>query len=115
MSKAGADMLFPEALVTLDQYAAFRQVVKIPILANLTEFGVAPLFTLDQLRSVGVDIALYPLTISRVMNLAAEKALKEVRVQGTQQNLLENMLTRQELYEYLDYFKHEESQNGRSS
>ncbi len=105
---AGADMLFAEAVATLDDYARFRQALKIPILANLTEFGQTPTFTLDQLRTVGVDIALYPLSVARIMNRAAEKILKEIRTKGTQRDLVDEMLTRHQLYEYLDYYKHEE-------
>lgn len=105
---AGADMLFLEALHTLDQYKAIKQAVQIPILANITEFGLTPLFTLEELRSVGVDMVLYPLTIMRTMNLAAEKALQELRTKGTQKNFLDRMQTREELYNYLDYHTYED-------
>ncbi len=108
MEKAGADMLFPEALVTLDQYAAFREAVTIPILANITEFGKTPLFTIEELRSVGVDIVLYPLSVNRAMNHAAEATLREIRDKGTQQGMLGAMQTRQRLYDVLDYHQQEQ-------
>jgi methylisocitrate lyase len=105
---AGADMLFPEALQSLEQYSAFKKAVRVPILANLTEFGRTPLFTLKQLADAGVDIALYPLSVNRAMNFAAHKALKEIREKGTQSKLLDQMQTRDELYEFLNYLSYEE-------
>lgn len=105
---AGADMLFPEALTSLQQYRDMREAVKIPILANITEFGKTPLFTLEELRSANVDMVLYPLSASRVMNRAAEAALREIRAEGTQKNLIDAMQTREELYHYLNYMHQEE-------
>ena len=103
---AGADMLFPEALEDLESYMRFKE-MGVPILANLTEFGKTPCLTLEDLRSAQIDMALYPLTISRVMNRAALDAMKELRIEGTQKDLLKKMMTRDELYEFLDYEKQE--------
>ena len=104
--EAGADMLFPEALEDLESYTRFKE-IGVPILANLTEFGKTPCFNLDDLRSAQIDMALYPLTVSRVMNRAAYDAMKELRNEGTQKDLLKKMMTRDELYEFLDYEKQE--------
>jgi methylisocitrate lyase len=101
--EAGADAFFPEALHALDQYKAIKSAVKIPILANMTEFGKTPLFTLEELSQAHVDIALYPLTVNRGMNFAAQHILQELRQKGTQKHLVEKMQTRQELYKFLDY------------
>lgn len=100
---AGADMLFLEALKTLDQYKAVKDAVGIPVLANLTEFGLTPLFTVSELAEAGVDMALYPLSPMRAMNLAALQVLQEIRDKGTQKHLLDQMQTREELYHYLNY------------
>lgn len=107
LEAAGADMLFPEALKSLEEYAAFRKAVHIPILANITEFGRTPMFTAAQLKSVGVDLVLHPLSAFRAMNKAAQKVLREIRQNGTQQNVIGDMQTREELYEILDYLKYE--------
>jgi len=104
--KAGADMLFPEAIENPGDYAKFKE-IGVPILANLTEFGKTPTLGLEELRTIGVAMALYPLTISRVMNRAAYDAMKELRNEGTQKDLLKKMMTRDELYEFLDYEKQE--------
>jgi methylisocitrate lyase len=110
-AEAGADMLFPEALESLDQYRAFRKALtipfRIPILANMTEFGVTPLFTTEELAGAGVDIALYPLSANRAMNRAAEEMLAALRREGTQKGMLDRMQTRKELYEVLDYLEFE--------
>lgn len=100
---AGADMVFPEALQTLEQYEKCRRTVGIPILANQTEFGVTPLFELEELRKARVDIVLYPLSANRAMNLAALKIYSEIMERGTQQQVVDQMQTREELYHYLDY------------
>jgi methylisocitrate lyase len=105
---AGADMLFPEAFTSLEQFKAFKDAVKIPIVANITEFGKTPLFTREELANADVDIALYPLTVNRAMNKAACNILEQLRKTGTQKNLLDQMQTREELYHYLDYFKYEQ-------
>ncbi len=106
--EAGADAIFPEALQTLDQYKAFTEGFSIPpVLANLTEFGETPSFTLEEMRSVGVAIALYPLTVFRVMNQAAERAYQTLRKEGDQKSLISAMQTREALYDVLDYHKYE--------
>jgi methylisocitrate lyase len=104
---AGADMLFPEAITELSMYRKFAEAVKVPILANITEFGATPLFTLDELRSAGVAIALYPLSAFRAMNKAALRVYQTLRSHGTQKSLLPEMQTRDELYDYLDYHRYE--------
>ena len=104
---AGADMIFPEAVSDLKTYAKFVQAAKVPVLANITEFGKTPMFTLDELRSVKVAIALYPLTAFRAMNKAALKAYETVRRKGSQKEALGDMQTRDELYEFLDYHSYE--------
>jgi methylisocitrate lyase len=105
--EAGADMLFPEALTDLGQYRAFRARVEIPILANMTEFGKTPLFSREELGTAGVDLILYPLTVNRAMNRAAENALAALRADGHQRALVDKMQTREELYEVLGYHDYE--------
>ena len=105
---AGADMIFPEAITELAMYRKFVDATKIPVLANITEFGKTPLFTLDELRSVGVALALYPLSAFRAMNKAALNVYQTLRREGTQKNVVATMQTRDELYEYLDYHAYEE-------
>lgn len=106
--EAGADMHFLEAITTLEQYALFAKTLKKPILANITEFGKTPLFTKDDLASAGVDMVLYPLSAWRAMNLAGIKVMNEIRTKGTQKSLIDQMQTREELYGFLDYHRHEE-------
>ena len=106
--QAGADMLFPEALTALDHYRALKNSVDLPLLANLTEFGKTPLFSLEELRSVGIEMALYPLSASRAMNQAALETYQTIRNEGTQKNVLGKMQTREKLYEILEYVKYEE-------
>jgi len=106
--EAGADMIFAEAVTELSDYQVFSQALKVPILANITEFGKTPLFTLEELRKVGVDIALYPLSAFRAMSKAALNAYQTIRAQGTQQTILELMQPRTELYELLNYHQYEE-------
>jgi len=105
--ETGADMIFPEAITDLPMYRKFAEAVKIPILANITEFGKSPLFTVDELRSAGVALVLYPLTAFRAMNKAALKAYETVRKQGTQKSLIGEMQTREELYDVIDYHSYE--------
>jgi methylisocitrate lyase len=100
---AGADMIFPEAVTELPVYGRFVDAVKVPVLANITEFGATPLFTVDELRGVGVAIALYPLSAFRAMNRAALGVYRAVRRDGTQQRVVDSMQTRQELYDFLGY------------
>jgi methylisocitrate lyase len=99
---AGADMIFPEAVATLEQYRAFAA-LGVPVLANLTEFGATPLFTLEELRGVGVGLALYPLSAFRAMSAAALKTYEAIRRDGTQQAVVGEMQTREELYRHLGY------------
>jgi methylisocitrate lyase len=105
--EAGADMVFPEAITDLPMYKKFAAAVKVPILANITEFGKTPLFTVDELRSADVAIVLYPLTAFRAMNKAALKAYETVRESGTQKSLLPEMQTREELYDIIGYHDYE--------
>jgi len=105
--EAGADMIFPEALTELAMYRKFAAAVKVPILANITEFGRTPLFSVAELRSANVAIALYPLTAFRAMNKAALRAFETVRREGSQKALLPEMQTREELYEFLNYHSYE--------
>lgn len=101
--QAGAGMIFPEAMPKLSLYQTIKQSIRLPVLANLTEFGKTPLFTLEEVKEAGIDIALYPLSANRAMNLAALKVFQEIRQKGTQKNLLEIMQTRDELYHFLKY------------
>ena len=105
--EAGADMIFPEAIPSIEMYRRFADAVKVPILANITEFGKSPLFTVDELRSAGVGLVLYPLTAFRMMNRAALKAYETVRRQGTQKSLIPEMQTREELYDTINYHSYE--------
>ena len=104
---AGADMIFAEALDGLDQYRQFAKAVRIPILANITEFGKTPLYTVEELRSAGVALALYPLSAFRAMSAAALKVYRAIRSQGTQKEVISQMQTRAELYEFLNYEAYE--------
>ena len=104
---AGADMIFAEAVADLDTYKTFRKAAGKPILANITEFGKTPLFSVAELRGADVDIVLYPLSAFRAMNKAAELVYKTIRSEGTQKNIVEHMQTREELYEVINYYKYE--------
>ncbi len=104
---AGADAVFPEAIPELSMYRKFADAVKVPVLANITEFGATPLFTLDELRSAQVAIALYPLSAFRAMNAAALKVYNAIRKEGSQKSVVELMQTRADLYETLDYLAYE--------
>jgi methylisocitrate lyase len=105
--RAGADMVFPEALSDLGMYRQFAQAANVPILANMTEFGRTPPFTTDQLRGAGVGLALYPLSAFRAMNKAAMNVYQTIRRDGTPVNALEAMQTRAELYETIRYHEYE--------
>ncbi|SRR6266545_6545711 len=105
--EAGADMVFPEAVPSIEMYRKFAAAAKVPVLANITEFGKTPLFTLEELRSADVAIVLYPLTAFRAMNKAALKAYETVRRQGSQKALIAEMQTREELYDFLNYHSYE--------
>jgi methylisocitrate lyase len=105
--EAGADMIFPEAITDLPMYRKFAAAVKVPILANITEFGKSPLFTVDELRSANVAMILYPLSAFRAMNKAALRVYEELRKKGTQKGVLGEMQTREELYEIINYHSYE--------
>ncbi len=105
--EAGADMIFAEAAVSLEQYAAFTSAVGVPVLANMTEFGRTPLFSLSELGGCGVRLALYPLSAFRAMNAAAARVYETIRRDGTQKQAIADMQTREELYRYLDYYSYE--------
>ncbi len=106
--EAGADMIFPEAMTELDQYREFVAAVRVPVLANITEFGSTPLFTVEELASAGVSIALYPLSAFRAANAAALNVYKTLRREGTQQGVIDTMQSRAELYDYLGYHDFEQ-------
>jgi methylisocitrate lyase len=106
--EAGADMIFPEAINELPQYRQFVDAVKVPVLANITEFGATPLFTTDELASVDVSIALYPLSAFRAANAAALQVYQTLRAEGTQQNVVDIMQSRMDLYDYLGYHEFEQ-------
>lgn len=107
--EAGADMVFPEAITELSMYRTFADRVKAPILANITEFGATPLYTTDELGSVGVSLVLYPLSAFRAMNKAAENVYTALRRDGTQKNVVDTMQTRMELYDAIGYHAFEQS------
>ena len=105
--EAGADALFPEAFIKLEQYVELKKHITIPVLANITEFGQTPLFGCDELADSGVDMVLYPLTAFRAMSKAAEMVYREIKHRNSQESLLKNMQTRDELYDVLDYHSFE--------
>jgi methylisocitrate lyase len=105
---AGADMIFPEAVKDLATYKKFSQAVKVPVLANITEFGSTPLFTVEELRSADVSLVLYPLSAFRAMSKAALSVYGAIRTEGTQKNVIDSMQTRAELYEHLGYHAFEQ-------
>ena len=105
--EAGADMIFPEAMVELQQYEQFVKAVGVPVLANITEFGATPLFTVDELASAGVSLALYPLSAFRAASLASLKVYETILRDGTQKESINDMQTRMELYDFLDYHSYE--------
>jgi methylisocitrate lyase len=105
--EAGADMIFPEAMTELAMYLQFAEAVQVPVLANITEFGATPLYSVEELRGAGVGLVLYPLSAFRAMNKAALAVYEAVRRDGTQKNVLELMQTRAELYDLLGYHDYE--------
>jgi methylisocitrate lyase len=105
---AGADMIFAEALDSLEDYRAFTQAMPVPVLANITEFGKTPLFTVEELREVGVRLVLYPLSAFRAMSAAAVHVYETIRNKGTQRDVVDQMQTRAQLYDVLDYYSFEE-------
>ena len=110
--EAGADGIFAEAANDLATFKRFVDAVKVPVLANITEFGKTPLFTVEELRSAGVEIVLYPLSAFRAMNRAAEKVYATIRREGTQKNVIDTMQTREELYERIGYHEYEDKLDG---
>lgn len=106
---AGADLIFPEAIRTLNDYKKFSAAVSKPILANITEFGLTPLFTRDELGANGVSMILYPLSAFRAMNKAAENVYETIRKEGTQAKVIDTMQTREELYERINYYEYEKA------
>lgn len=106
--EAGADMIFAEALTTLDEYRQFTSTIKAPVLANLTEFGKTPLFTTAEMADAGVQLTLYPLSAFRAMSRAAEDVYRSLRENGTQKTVVEKMQTRDELYDVLGYHEYED-------
>ncbi len=106
--EAGADMIFAEALTTLDEYQQFTAAIDVPVLANLTEFGKTPMFTTEELANVGVSLALYPLSAYRAMAKAAASVYETLRRDGTQKALIDSMQTRDELYDVLGYHEYED-------
>ncbi len=106
--EAGADMIFPEAINTLEQYEEFVKAVDVPVLANITEFGATPLFSSEELASVGVKLQLYPLSAFRAMSKAALNVYEHIKEDGHQKNVVDNMQTRMELYDYLGYHEYEQ-------
>ncbi|MCS6796384.1 MAG: methylisocitrate lyase [Raineya sp.] len=105
--EAGADFIFAEAVTELEHYRKFAEATQLPILANITEFGVTPLFTIEELKSANVSLALYPLSAFRAANKAAQNVYEHIRREGTQKNVLQTMQTRQELYETIGYYEYE--------
>jgi len=105
--EAGAEAIFPEAMTEISMYKKFADAVKVPVLANITEFGATPLFSLEELRSAKVAIALYPLSAFRAMNAAALKIYNAIRKEGTQKGVVDLMQTRDDLYDFLDYHAYE--------
>ena len=118
--EAGADMIFAEALTTLDEYRQFAAAITVPVLANLTEFGKTPMFTTSELANVGIRLALYPLSAYRAMSKAAENVYATLRKEGSQQSIIDDMQTREELYDVLGYHEYEDkldrlfAENGRT-
>jgi methylisocitrate lyase len=106
---AGADLIFPEAIRTLEDYKKFSAAVSKSILANITEFGLTPLFTRDELGANGVSMILYPLSAFRAMNKAAENVYETIRKEGTQAKVIDTMQTREELYERINYYEYEKA------
>ena len=106
--EAGADAIFAEAMTDIELYKKIIEVAKVPVLANLTEFGQTPLYDLEQLRAVGLDMVLYPLSAFRAMSKAALDVYTELRTKGTQTGVLDTMQTRMELYDVLDYHSYEQ-------
>ena len=112
--EAGADMIFAEAITDSEQYKLFTSSLNVPVLANMTEFGKSPLMSTEELKSVGVQMVLYPLSAFRAMNAAAEKVYQSIRSEGVQTNVVDSMQTRERLYEVLDYYTYEQAMEKNS-
>lgn len=110
--KAGADMIFVDAVTTADEYYRLAHTLHVPVLANITEFGKTPLFTHDELKEMGIAMALYPLSAFRAMSLAAEQVYESIIQMGSQHTVLDLMQTREALYDTLDYYTHEQQQSS---
>jgi len=107
--EAGADMIFAEAFKSLDEYKKFTQIIKVPVLANMTEFGNTPLFTVEELANAGIQIVLYPLSAFRAMSNAAIEVYSTIRKDGTQINIINKMQSRDDLYKILNYYEQEDT------
>ncbi len=107
-AKAGADFIFAEAVPDLSYYQQFVDAAGVPVLANITEFGMIPMYTVDELREAGVGLILYPLSAFRAANKAAENIYRHIRTEGTQKNVLDTMQTREELYKSINYHSYEQ-------
>jgi methylisocitrate lyase len=107
--EAGADAIFPEAIRDLESYKKFTDAISLPVLANITEFGMTPLFTVSELEKAGVKMVLYPLSAFRAMNKAAENVYEVIRREGTQKSIIDKMQTREELYEAINYYEYEKA------
>ncbi len=105
--EAGADMIFAEAIHSLKEYREFTKHINVPVLANITEFGKTPLFSVEELASAGISMVLYPLSAFRAMNKSALDVFEEIREKQTQKDILDKMQTRDELYDMLDYHAYE--------
>lgn len=110
--KAGADAIFPEALQTEEEFRRFSEEVKVPLLANMTEFGQTPYYTAEQFEQWGYKMVIYPVTSLRIASKAIQQAYQLIREQGTQKEALDNMQTRKELYDTIQYFAYEDLDNS---
>lgn len=107
--EAGADAIFPEAIRDIESYKKFTDAISLPVLANITEFGMTPLFTVSELEKAGVKMVLYPLSAFRAMNKAAENVYEVIRREGTQKSIIDKMQTREELYQAINYYEYEKA------
>lgn len=106
--KAGADMIFPEALESREEFAEFRKKVRLPLLANMTEFGKTPYMTASEFSELGYNVVIFPMTVFRAMMKSVKDALMELKNMGTQRNMLDSLMTRQEIYKLIDYYRYEQ-------
>lgn len=108
-SKAGADMIFPEALESAEEFAEFRRKVRLPLMANMTEFGKTPYMTVGEFERLGYDVVIFPVTAFRAMMKAVERTFLELKKEGTQKRMLGSLMTREEFYELIDYYRYEDA------